>query len=157
MDQDKNIPSRVAEILRKTGRKECMEKAQLLIHSENKSTNLNLRDLGLRATEAEQLALVLMDIEKNGSPKVDSISFSYNHFLKDEGAVTLIKSLPISTRELGFVDCGIEESGGRELLNWIKKAPNLSMLCAEQNSFSDQLKSEFVRFSMEHPKVMVVV
>ncbi len=157
MDQDKNIQSKIAGILRKIGRKECIEKAELLIDSENKSNGLNLRSLGLRAAEVMQLALVLKDIEKTGNPKIDSISFSYNSLLKDKGAIIIIKSLPISIRELGFVNCGIEDSGGQELLNWMKNAPNLSMVCAERNSFSDKLKSDFAKFGIEYPNVIVVV
>lgn len=157
MKQHKNIQSKIAEVLRRIGRKECLEKAELLTGSENKSSSLNLRSLGLIHTEAMQLALVLKEIESKGNSKIDSISFSYNSSLKDKGAVTLIKSLPISIRELGLVNCGIGETGGQELLNWVKSAPNLKMICAELNSFSDKLKSDFRKFSIQNPQIIVVV
>ena len=157
MNHDKNIQSKIAEILRNIGRKECLEKAEFLLDSENQSSSLNLRSLGLNATEVIQLAGVIKDVEKEGNAKIDSISFSYNNSLKDKGAVTLIKSLPISIRELGFVNCGIGDNGGQELLDWMRNALNLRMMCAEQNLFSDQLKLDFKKFSIENPKIMVVV
>jgi hypothetical protein len=157
MEQDKNSQLRVAEILRSFDRKECFEKAELLANSEHKSSSLNLRNLGLKATEVLELAFVLKDIENKGGSTIDSISFSYNSSLEDKGAVTLIKSLPISIRELGFVNCGIGENGGQELLNWMRNAPSLKMICAEQNLFSDKLKSNFIKFSVENPQIIVVV
>jgi hypothetical protein len=153
MEPHQSIQSAIAGLLRRTGRKECLEKAALLETSEHNSSSLNLRRLGLTHTEVTQLALVLKETDSS----IDSISFSYNHSLKDEGAIALIKALPLSVRELGFVNCGMGESGGQELLNWVKKAPNLKMICAELNSFSEKLKSDFMTFSIQNPQIMVVV
>jgi hypothetical protein len=157
VDQPKNIQSRIAGILRKTGRRECLEKAALLENSEQNSSRLHLRNLGLLPEEVMQIASVFKEMERSGNFNIDSISFSYNHSLRDEGAVALIKSLPISIRELGLVNCGIGETGGQELYNWIKNAPNLKMICAEQNSFSDKLRSDFMNFSIQNPQIIVVV
>ncbi len=157
MKQHKNIQWKVAEILRGTGRTECIQKAEALANSENNSSSLNLRSLNLKHNDAMQLASVIKEIDSIEHSIIDSISFSYNDSLKDEGAITLIKSLPPSIRELGLVDCGIGEAGGQELLNWVKRAPNLKMICAELNSFSDKLKSDFRKFSIQNPQIIVVV
>jgi len=157
MESDKNVQLKIAEVLRKIGRKECFEKAELLANLENNSSRLNLRSIGLRDNEVQQLATVLRDMERKRDATIDSISFSYNTLLKDKGVIALITSLPISIRELGFVNCGIEEKGGQALLSWMRNAPNLKMMCAEQNSFSDKLKSAFRKFSIDNPDILLVV
>ena len=154
MDQRKSSSYKIADVLINIGRKECLEKAELLLNSEQNSKILNLRSLDLETSEAEPLALVLYE---NQNTDVESISFSYNSSLKDEGAVALIKSSPHSIRELGFVNCGMGDIGGQALLNWMRDAPHLKMMCAELNHFSDKLKSEFKRFSMENRQILVVV
>lgn len=157
MRGDKNIHYSLAEILRNIGRKECLEKAEFLERSNSQNTSLSLRDLGLKASEIQQLAIVIGDIGKKSEVIIDSISFSYNSLLKDEGAITLIKSLPKSLCELGLVNCGIEEVGGQALLDWVQNAPNLKMICAEDNSFSNNLKLDFKKFSKENPEIIVVI
>lgn len=107
--------------------------------------------------EVIQLASLFKEMEHNGNSDIDSISLSYNHSLKDEGVVALMNSLPISIRELGLVNCGIGETGGQELFKWVKNAPDLKMICAEQNSFSDKLRSDFMNFSIQNPQIIVVV
>lgn len=92
-----------------------------------------------------------------GHSAIDSISFSYNHTLGDEGAISIIHSLPPSIRELGLVDCGIGDRGGRALLDWMRKSAHLTMICTEQNEFSESLKLDFIKFRNENPTILVIV
>jgi hypothetical protein len=158
MEHNKSIQSKVAKILRDTGRPECMEKAEQLTRKEIRSKALNLKSLDLQAHEVLEIAKALKDIDgQKGDYSLESISLSYNNVLNDEGVLTLLPNLPLSIRELGLVQCGIGEVGGRALLDWVVNAPNLEMICAEQNAFSHQLKLEYVHFSIANPQVIVVV
>lgn len=157
MIEQQNIHLRVAEVLRDLGRKECIETAALLAHSDKHNRRLHLRSLSLSSDEAALVAIALKGNEATGDTNIESISFSHNRGLGNDGAIALINALPISIRELGFVNCGIRVLGGQELLRWMESATNLKMMCAEQNSFSDKLKSEYHKFSIANPQIMVVV
>jgi len=94
-----------------------------------------LRNKGITAP---QLTKIMTDIDLH--TKV--LSLSYNHF-GDEDALILSQKLPLSIKELGLVDCHIGEKGGFALLEWVKKADSLTMLCIEHNNFSDDLQKRF--------------
>ena len=83
---------------------------------------------------------------------IKSISFSYNNLIGDIGATVLARSLLSSICEIGLVDCGINDKGGTEILNWVKTLPNLTMICIEQNNFSEKLKMEFKVFQKRESK-----
>ena len=67
-----------------------------------------------------------------------------------------MKKLPKSILEIGLVNCGINDIGGAEILNWMRSASSLRMICIEQNNFSENLKSEFKQFSNHNPQILVV-
>jgi hypothetical protein len=54
------------------------------------------------------------------------------------------------------VDCGIRDVGGVEILNWMRRATDLQMICVEQNNFSEKLRLEFNQFSIANPQVFIV-
>jgi hypothetical protein len=89
-------------------------------------------------------------------PAIISVSFSYNQDLGDEGANALAAHLPIDLTELGMVDCGIQDKGGLALLKWAKAAPNLRMICIENNSFSADVQKAFSDFRRTKPNATVV-
>lgn len=71
--------------------------------------------------------------------------------------MVLANALPPSIREIGLVDCGICDQGGKAMLDWMQSAPDLRMICMEQNSFSKDLKMEFQVFREAHPGILVMV
>ena len=92
------------------------------------------------------IAIAAVLEQEKDTAVITSISFSYNGQMGDIGATALAKGLPASVQEIGFVGCGIADTGGRETLNWMKTAGILQMICIEQNEFSEKLKKEFQGF-----------
>ncbi|MCO4844262.1 MAG: hypothetical protein KC439_15395 [Yoonia sp.] len=119
--------------------------------------NLNLRGAGLDAKHAVVLANALGAVSKSSTHSLTSFSASYNPDLKDHGARALSGSLPNTITALGLVGCAIGDKGGKALLAWAQQAPNLLMICVEDNAFSSDLKLEFTRLGQTKPALMVVV
>jgi hypothetical protein len=115
------------------------------IHHKVENGSLHLRSLG--ASEIELLEIINSFNIK--SEPLESFSFSYNKSLGDVGMISLVKKLPTSLREVGFVDCGISEKGGIALLNWIKLNHKIEMVCIEGNDFSSMLQDKFRDLSLE--------
>lgn len=120
---------------------------------ESSSDQLSFRSLGLTVSDMTYIANKLE--QRDSSNPVKSISFSYNA-LGDEGAIAFANSFPNTVTEVGLVGCAIGDKGGLAVLNWAKTSKQLSMICIEQNSFSDALKSEYSKFSTEHPEIFIV-
>jgi hypothetical protein len=116
--------------------------------------NLHLRNLGLQ--QKDIIDLIHYIDQQNIGTNIQSISFSYNPLIGDNGVIYLLKKLPLSITEIGLVNCGISDKGGVQILNWMIKSNNLRLICMEQNDFSDKLKKEFNVFKKEHPNVIVV-
>jgi hypothetical protein len=146
--------NKIAKILRATENLQCLKKAHDLEVDESNTKTLSLRDLGLKPIDIAAIAGTIAHEKDNNTIK--SISFSHNNLIGDTGASMIIKSLPYSINEIGLVDCGIGDKGGYEILNWLKTAHNLQMLCIEHNNFSDQLKMKFKDFKTNNPKILFV-
>ncbi len=157
MKYQNSINIKVAAILRSIGSKDCLITAESLENTKGQSDMLNLRNLGLTSSDIITIANTLSELLSENKNAIRSISFSYNYLLGDRGAIALAKALPYSICEIGLVNCGIGDSGGRELLKWAKNAEHLRMLCIEQNDFSENLKMEFRNFSNSQSKILVVV
>lgn len=144
----------ISDILFDIGTPECLEKVMEMEKNSPNRTSYHFRSLGLNPEDVLNICDV---IQKERSPSITSISFSYNPYFGDEGAIILAKSLPLSMQEIGLVDCGIVDEGGLAILNWVKHAPNLKMICIEQNNFSQKLKAQFHKFAKNNPNILVVV
>ncbi|MDF1695792.1 MAG: hypothetical protein P1U56_08180 [Saprospiraceae bacterium] len=145
---------KIVEVLRQTGKVKCIEKVEELELNSSLNKLLNLRSLGLSVSDVRGICSILK--EGNDHLKIKSISFSYNPLIGDEGAVLIAQSLPFSIGEIGMVGCGIGDIGGRELLKLVKNTSNLSMICIENNNFSDALKAEFKAFQKRNPTALFV-
>lgn len=150
------VLNKIAKVLRKTGNLECLKKAKSIEGNTSLTTTLNLRNLDLKPVDIVAIADVLEQEKSNNDDCIKSISFSYNNLIGDIGATVLARSLLSSICEIGLVDCGINDKGGTEILNWVKTLPNLTMICIEQNNFSEKLKMEFKVFKKENPRITVV-
>jgi hypothetical protein len=147
--------ARIVHALRKIGRAKCLEKANKLENSSG-IRNLHLRSLDLTASDIIAITSCFMLNDSNVGSSIESISFSYNSSMGNEGVIALAKKLPPSIREIGLVDCGITDQGGIALLEWMKKAPHLRMVCIEENDFSVDLRRAFQQFRIEHAKITVI-
>jgi hypothetical protein len=67
-----------------------------------------------------------------------------------------MQSMPANVKEIGCVGCGINDSGGHAILEWMKTASNLQMICIEKNNFSDDLRQQFNIFKKQNPHIMVI-
>lgn len=156
MKKTRSIQLKIASALRAIGTKKCLEKAESLEHQLPSITTLNLRTLDLSSSDVESIASCFKDEEGGKDQSIHSIGFSYNHLLGDLGAIALAKNLPASIAEIGLVDCGITDAGGVEILNWMRNATNLKMICMEQNNFSESLKTELSNFSTANAQIIIV-
>jgi hypothetical protein len=152
MDTTQN---KIVNTLRKIGSVKCLEKATEIENAPSLS-NLHLRSLDLTASEVILLVKCLRPDVNSENSLIESISFSYNSKLGDEGAISLAKNLPVSIREMGLVSCGVNDEGGTALLEWMKKAPHLRMVCIEGNNFSHKIKNSFRKFRILRPHVLFV-
>jgi hypothetical protein len=146
----------MAKALRKIGNLKCLEKAKVLETDLSQTSSLNLRNLSLSSSEIAPIIAALEEEKSCNSNFITSISFSYNQLIGDLGVIAIVRSLPYSIREVGFVNCGIGDKGGVEVLKWMKKATSLDMICMEENNFSEALKLELRDFINKNPNVMVV-
>lgn len=144
----------ISDIFSDIGTPDCLAKATELEKNIANRTSYHFRSLGLTPKDVLSICDVIL---KELSPSITSISFSYNPYFGDNGVNILAKSLPLSIQEIGLVDCGISNKGGSALLKWIKQAPNLKMICIEQNNFTQNLKAEFHKFAKDNPNILVVV
>ncbi|MEQ9300974.1 MAG: hypothetical protein RIF33_20535 [Cyclobacteriaceae bacterium] len=117
-------------------------------------TTLHFRSLGLSSVQVVSIAEAFEQDTEGTNHLIASVSFSYNRDLGDLGAAALAKNMPHSLQEIGLVACGIGDIGGLALLDWIKKSPQLRMVCIEQNSFSPELSAQFRQLG--HQMMMVV-
>jgi hypothetical protein len=145
----------IVTTLRKIGSGKCLEKANEIEHTSSLKI-LHLRNLELTSSDVILLANALNHAASDNAPLIESISFSYNFSLGDEGAISLSKNLPTSIREIGLVNCGINDQGGLALLNWMRNAPQLRMACIEGNNFSQKIKKSLQKFRTQHPHILLV-
>lgn len=150
MKDTDSLQQRIAKVLRNKGNEQCLKQAALFEGAEAPFHSLHFRNLDLQANDVAAIAACFEGAADLQSLR--SVSFSYNP-IGDEGAIALAKQLPMNLSELGLVGCGMGDVGAQALLEWAKKATNLSMLCIEQNNLSSEWKNAF----RELPNAMVVV
>ena len=56
----------------------------------------------------------------------------------------------------GFVGCGMGDIGSEALLKWARQAPNLRMICVEENKLSQFNKMQFRELAAERAGLLVV-
>ena len=103
--------------------------------------NLILRRASIGLSDASLLAAAIQETHQIYKLKLNTFSVSYNTKLTEKGFHILLKSLPDDVREFGAVGCGLNDNGGRDILNFIKRSENLRLICIEGNYFSEPMKS----------------
>jgi hypothetical protein len=119
--------------------------------------SLHLRNAGLRVSDAEVLAMALTRYSSVNGRMLQSLSVSYNPLLGDNGTKVLAKSLPQTVSEVGFVGCGMGDIGSQALLKWARQAPNLRMICVEENKLSQSNNMQFRELAADRAGLLVVV
>lgn len=153
------IATELANALTSIGKPVCMAAADRLIAMTTITTaiDLHLRNAGLTATDAQALAVALLNCDGIVGPSLRSFSTSFNPDLGDAGAATLARALPRSVTELGLVGCAIGDTGGCAILEWAQDAPNLQMMCVEGNKFSAEMRAQFRNLSLSDESILVIV
>lgn len=143
----------VAAILRRKASESGIAKARILEDKSGLGSSLNLRNLDLNSSDFISLAECLKQEKR---VELQSISLSYNPLMGDSGAIALVGDFPATICELGMVNCGIGDRGGVEILKWMKSSENLKMVCIEGNDYSDNLRKEFEKFSVDNRQIIFV-
>lgn len=153
------IPTELIHALRSLGTPVCLDAANRLAAFAGAKTgfDLHLRHVGLDKANAQVLAGGLLHLGTATGPFLRSFSASYNPDLGDIGTAALIAALPQTVTELGMVGCSIGDAGAGPILNWAQTAPNLRMICIENNEISAEMKSQFHNLKSAGRQIYVVV
>ena len=129
----------------------CIKASDMLevARESNRDTDLHLRNAGLEVAHALVIAAALHEAPLYGGIDLRSFSMSYNPGLTDDGVIALVRVLPHTLTELGFVKCAIGNDGGEALLKFGYEADRLRMICAEGNNFSKAIKTKFALLAQE--------
>jgi Ran GTPase-activating protein (RanGAP) involved in mRNA processing and transport len=151
-----SFKSRLLFCLKSIATKKCLQTAIEIENDPNKEIKLELRDAGLDVTHIKRLGEVFASLTNEDIYQLKTLSFSYNN-IGDMAVSYLSTSMPHNLRELGLVGCSITDTGGKELLKWLKKTSNLKLLCIENNKFKDGLKDQFRELAKEKKGLYLVV
>ena len=108
----------------------------------NKSYDLVIRKANLNIKDAKNIATAIKKIDQNKGPKLGTISMSFNEDLKDEGVITLLNHIPLTTSVIAFVECGITDKAGQAIIDWAAKTNNLNGIYIEGNDFSKDMEEK---------------
>jgi len=149
----------LARALRETGKAVCVREASRLekLSASTSELDLHLRNATLDVQDALNIAQALRASAAQSRVAIRSFSVSYNPELQDAGIATLIKALPSTVTELGVVGCEIGDVGGDILLVWAQSAPELRMICLEQNQLSNEMRQRFLTLGKQRSDLLVVV
>ncbi|MFT5115813.1 MAG: hypothetical protein ACI8P9_005166 [Parasphingorhabdus sp.] len=147
------------DALRATGKPVCEQAARDLgiYVCRNQDYDLHLRNAALDFNDALGISNALSTINNAASSKLRSFSMSFNPKLEDEGAIAVVKSLPTSLKELGLVGCALSDKTGLVLLEWLKTASQVEMVCVEDNKFTAELKQRLEATRRQRPPFTIIV
>ena len=81
---------------------------------------------------------------------------SFNQDLKDDGVITILNQIPKTTSVIAFVECGITDKAGQEIIDWAANANNLNRIYIEGNTFSKEMESKFEQLRTDNPQLTVL-
>ena len=122
----------------------------------DKSYDLVIRKANLNIKDAKNIATAIKKIDQNKGPQLGTISLSFNENLKDEGAITLLNHIPLTTSVIAFVECGITDKAGQAIIDWAAKANNLNGIYIEGNDFSKDMEKKFEKLRVDNPRLTVL-
>jgi hypothetical protein len=145
------------KVLQALDRPAYKDKASQLIQLKEIPSTLAFRSLQLNAEEAEKILEALALDQKLASIQLESLSFSNNPNFGDRGARAFSTLIIPTLDEIGLVNCGIQDAGGRAILQWMKQNNQLRMVCIENNQFSKALQLAFREFQELHKDVLLII
>ena len=122
----------------------------------NKSYDLVIRKANLNIKDAKNIATAIKKIDQNKGPQLGTISMSFNEDLKDEGVITILNHIPLTTSVIAFVECGITDKAGQAIIDWAAKANNLNGIYIEGNNFSKDMEEKFEKLRADNPRLTVL-
>ena len=122
----------------------------------DKSYDLVIRKANLNIEDAKNIATAIKKIDQNKGPKLGTISMSFNEGLKDEGVITLLNYIPLTTSVIAFVECGITDKAGQAIIDWAVKTNNLNGIYIEGNNFSKDMEEKFEKLRADNPRLTVL-
>ena len=122
----------------------------------DKSYDLVIRKANLNIEDAKNIATAIKKIDQNKGPQLGTISMSFNEDLKDEGVITLLNHIPLTTSVIAFVECGITDKAGQAIIDWAAKANNLNGIYIEGNDFSKDMEKKFEKLRVDNPRLTVL-
>ena len=122
----------------------------------DKSYDLVIRKANLNIKDAKNIATAIKKIDQNKGPKLGTISMSFNEDLKDEGVITLLNHIPLTTSVIAFVECGITDKAGQAIIDWAAKTNNLNVIYIEGNDFSKDMEEKFEKLRADNPRLTVL-
>ncbi len=122
----------------------------------DKSYDLVIRKANLNIKDAKNIATAIKKIDQNKGPQLGTISMSFNEDLKDEGVITLLNHIPLTTSVIAFVECGITDKAGQAIIDWAAKTNNLNGIYIEGNNFSKDMEEKFEKLRTDNPSLTVL-
>jgi len=122
----------------------------------DKSYDLVIRKANLNIKDAKNIATAIKKIDQNKGPQLGTISMSFNEDLKDEGVITLLNHIPLTTSVIAFVECGITDKAGQAIIDWAAKTNNLNGIYIEGNDFSKDMEEKFEKLRADNPRLTVL-
>lgn len=155
----KMTPTKLINALRTIGKPVCLDAADQLVAltGSRAGFDLHLRRAGLNGSDARVLADGMLHGDASNALLLKSFSASYNPDLGNAGAAALAEAFPETMTELGLVGCSIGDAGAHAILEWARTAPDLRMICVEENNFSTDMRSQFQDLASPGRNVLVVV
>jgi len=122
----------------------------------DKSYDLVIRKANLNIEDAKNIATAIKKIDQNKGPQLGTISMSFNEDLKDEGVITILNHIPLTTSVIAFVECGITDKAGQAIIDWAAKTNNLNGIYIEGNDFSKDMEEKFDKLRADNPGITVL-
>ena len=122
----------------------------------DKSYDLVIRKANLNIEDAKNIATAIKKIDQNKGPQLGTISMSFNEDLKDEGVITILNHIPLTTSVIAFVECGITDKAGQAIIDWAAKTNNLNGIYIEGNDFSKDMEEKFEKLRADNPRLTVL-
>jgi hypothetical protein len=148
----------IIKSLRETQNVICIREGDRLERIKNNNNYyLNLRSAGINSYNAQFIANSIRKTHQKYQLFLTSFSISYNTSLNHKGLKVILESLPGHIKELGLVGCSFDDDAGESIVSFLTRCKNLTMVCVENNEFSNLMKTK-IQTALSHlPNCTVVI
>jgi hypothetical protein len=148
----------IIKSLRETQNVICIREGDRLERIKNNNNYyLNLRSAGITPYNAQFIANSIRKTHQKYQLFLTSFSISYNTSLNHKGLKVILESLPGHIKELGLVGCSFDDDAGESIVSFLTRCKNLTMVCVENNEFSNLMKTK-IQTALSHlPNCTVVI